>query len=135
MNMSGVIFDTSTPQELQKELDELGTKHKRIRDEYAVIESDLSGFQCAGYDHFKSKVLPTVLNHVAHLRAECDPADEKANRELAGRYDQVKDLMNMKPTLERRAQAVLLEQATILKQINTTQERLAKKLSREQEKV
>lgn len=88
---------TGTPVEiLNKQLEEKKKNLFRLISEKDVLEKDLAGFSCPGYDHFKSEVLFRERTRLLELRMTIDAKETDLHRELQGQFNEIELLSKSK---------------------------------------
>jgi chromosome condensin MukBEF ATPase and DNA-binding subunit MukB len=118
-------FESTRPHDATIER-ELTESISHIRRELSVLRADLGGFQSDGYEHFKTEVLSKELNRIAHLRQRIPPDDALQNATLKGRYEEVKELMDLKESLE----AQIFSHANRLDELDKKLSKLHQSMSR-----
>ncbi len=98
-----------TAAELGSGVEALDKQIEGLKAEHAVLEADLAGFECDGYDHFKEKVLPRELARLDKLRrTRIEPSDTPAQERIHGQQTECMLLMKSKEAIENNLKACML---------------------------
>lgn len=88
-------------EDLQASISTLDKRIDELKADKKVLEADLEGFECDGYDHFKEKVLSRELERLDKCRrTKIEPSDVQAQERIHGQQIECMLLMRSKETIE-----------------------------------
>ena len=95
------IFQQKDTSVIHREIDGLQKYLRRLLADKEVLEEDLKGYETAGYEHFKTQVLPKELARLSILRMGVDSGQIAQHDQLKGQYLEAEMLMRNKEYIER----------------------------------